>query len=92
MIPLSVGSEDMVFRDSPDNDFELEVRNAIGLLNRLNVTIYSIDANGLLEKNRGADRDSRMVQLGVDSVTYSQELQDSLAMISRETGGMAFLE
>jgi VWFA-related protein len=86
-----VGSEDMVFRDRPDNDFEIEVRNAIGLLNRLNVTIYSIDANGLLESNRGADRDTRMVQLGIDSVTYTQELQDSLAMISRETGGMAFL-
>ena len=86
-----VGSEDMVFRDRPDNDFELEVRNAIGLLNRLNVTIYSIDANGMLENNRGADRDSRMVQLGVNTVTYAQELQDSLAMISRETGGMAFL-
>jgi VWFA-related protein len=86
-----VGSEDMDFRDRPDNDFEIEVRNAIGLLNRLNVTIYSIDANGLLESNRGADRDTRMVQLGIDSVTYTQELQDSLAMISRETGGMAFL-
>ena len=86
-----VGSEDMIFRDKPDNDFELEVRNAIGLLNRLNVTIYSIDANGMLEVNRGADRDTRQVQLGINSVTYTQELQDSLAMISRETGGMAFL-
>ncbi len=86
-----VGSEDMVFRDRPDNDFELEVRNAIGLLNRLNVTIYSIDANGMLEYNRGADRDTRMAQLGINNITYTQELQDSLAMISRETGGMAFL-
>jgi VWFA-related protein len=86
-----IGSEDMVFRDRPDNDFEIEVRNAIGLLNRLNVTIYSIDANGLLEDNRGADRDTRMVQLGINTVTYMQEMQDSLAMISRETGGMAFL-
>jgi VWFA-related protein len=86
------GTEDMlVFRDRPSNDFELEVRDAIGLLNRLNVTIYSIDANGLLENYQGADRDSRMVRLGINSVTYSQELQDSLAMVSRETGGMAFL-
>ncbi|MCI0416786.1 VWA domain-containing protein [bacterium] len=86
-----LGSEDMIFRDRPDNDFELEVRDAIGLLNRLNVTIYSIDANGMLENYRGADRDTRMVQLGINPVTYAQELQDSLAMISRETGGMAFL-
>jgi VWFA-related protein len=60
-------------------------------LNRLNVTIYSVDANGLLETNRGAERDARMVRLGVDSISYTQELQDSLAMISRETGGIAFL-
>jgi len=86
------GTEDMlVFRDRPSNDFELEVRDAIGLLNRLNVTIYSVDANGLLENYRGADRDDRMVRLGINTVGYSQELQDSLAMISRETGGMAFL-
>ena len=91
MTPLYSASEDMVFRDRPDNDFELEVRNAIGLLNRLNVTIYSIDANGMLEYNRGADRDTRMAQLGINNITYTQELQDSLAMISRETGGMAFL-
>jgi VWFA-related protein len=86
-----MATDDLVFRERPSNDFELEVRDAIGLLNRLNVTIYSIDANGLLENNQGAERDSRMVQYGVNTVTYSQELQDSLAMVSRETGGMAFL-
>ena len=88
---FTIGTDDLVFRERPSNDFELEVRDTIGLLNRLNVTIYSIDASGLLENNQGAERDSRMVQYGVNSVTYSQELQDSLAMVSRETGGMAFL-
>ena len=88
---FTLGTDDLVFRERPSHDFELEVRDAIGLLNRLNVTIYSIDASGLLENNQGAERDSRMVQYGVNSVTYSQELQDSLAMVSRETGGMAFL-
>jgi VWFA-related protein len=89
---FTIGTDDLVFRDRPSNDFELEVRDTIGLLNRLNVTIYSIDANGLLENNIGAERDSRSARgLGVNPVTYSQELQDSLAMISRETGGVAFL-
>ncbi len=88
---FTIGTDDLVFRERPSNDFELEVRDAIGLLNRLNVTIYSVDANGLLENNQGAERDSRMVQYGVNTVSYSQELQDSLAMVSRETGGMAFL-
>jgi VWFA-related protein len=88
---LGNATDDLVLREMPSNDFELEVRNTIGLLNRLNVTIYSIDANGLLENNIGAERDSRATRLGVNAVTYSQELQDSLAMISRETGGMAFL-
>jgi VWFA-related protein len=88
---FTMATDDLVFRERPSNDFELEVRDAIGLLNRLNVTIYSIDANGLLENSQGAERDSRMVQFGINPVTYSQELQDSLAMVSRETGGMAFL-
>ena len=88
---FTIGTDDLVFRDMPSNDFELEVRDTIGLLNRLNVTIYSIDANGLLENNQGAERDSRATRIGMNTVTYSQELQDSLAMISRETGGLAFL-
>lgn len=88
---FTIGTDDLVFKDMPSNDFELEVRDTIGLLNRLNVTIYSIDANGLLENNQGAERDSRATRIGINTVSYSQELQDSLAMISRETGGMAFL-
>jgi VWFA-related protein len=88
---FTIGTDDLVLRDMPSNDFELEVRDTIGLLNRLNVTIYSIDANGLLENNIGAERDSRATRVGLNPVTYTQELQDSLAMISRETGGMAFL-
>lgn len=88
---FTIGTDDLVFRDMPSNDFELEVRDTIGLLNRLNVTIYSIDANGLLENNQGAERDSRATRIGINTVSYSQELQDSLAMISRETGGLAFL-
>jgi len=89
---FTIGTDDLVLRDMPSNDFELEVRDAIGLLNRLNVTIYSIDANGLLENNQGAERDSRATRIGINTVTYSEELQDSLAMISRETGGLAFLD
>lgn len=85
-----VANEDLIFRDRPDNDFENEVRNTIGLLNRLNVTIYAIDSNGLVEDNRTADRDSGQMARGVNQVSYVRELQDSLAMIARETGGMLF--
>ena len=86
------GTEDKAYWEyPPDNDFQTEVKKAIGLLNKLNVTIYSVDANGLKDFDRGADMDSAMLTVGPDHVSYSRELQDSLAMVSEETGGLAFL-
>lgn len=87
---MVVGTEDLVFQDRPENDFEYQVRDTIGLLNRLNVTIYAIDSNGLVEFNRGSDRSTTQLARGVNQVSYTRELQDSLAMITRETGGMLF--
>jgi VWFA-related protein len=85
-------TEDLVFRDRPqmNSDFENQFRKSIGLLNRLNVTIYSVDAGGLVANNRGADRDAQQVTLGYNTVSYSKELQDSLQLLAEETGGMAF--
>lgn len=86
------GTEDMAYWEyPPDNDFQNEVKRTIGLLNRLNITIYAIDANGLQGYNRTADLDAGQVLAGPDHVAYNQELQDSLSMVSNETGGIAFL-
>jgi VWFA-related protein len=85
-----IGSEDLNFRDRPSNEFDMEVKKTIGILNRLNVTIYSIDARGLIPYDRGPERDSVQLALGFNTVTYQKELQDSLVTIARETGGTAF--
>lgn len=86
------GTEDMMYWEyPPDNDFENEVKRAIGLLNRLNITIYSVDANGLEGFDRTAELNNQQANYGPNHVEYTQELQDSLAIVSEETGGLAFL-
>jgi len=86
-----VGSEDLNFRDRPDNTFDHEVKRTIGILNRLNVTIYSIDARGLVNYDRGPERDTTQLAFGFNTVEYQRELQDSLVLIAKETGGTAFV-
>ena len=87
-----VGSEDLVFRDHPDNDLYKEVSKTIGLLNRLNVTIYSIDSSGLIGYSRGPERSGPEVTLGANYGVYNDELQDSLISIAQETGGLAITD
>ncbi len=86
-----IGSEDLNFRDRPSNNFDHEVRKTIGILNRLNVTIYSLDARGLVPYDRGPERDTIQLALGFSTLDYQRELQDSLVTIARETGGTAFI-
>jgi VWFA-related protein len=85
-----VGTEDLAFQEQPERDFEREVVKTIGVLNRLNVTIYALDARGLSVRDRGAERAGNQLIAGFDTVAYSRELQDSLAMVAHETGGIAF--
>lgn len=85
-----VGSEDLAFQEQPDRDFEREVVKTIGALNRLNVTIYALDARGLAGRDRGAERAGQQLVAGFDTLAYTRELQDSLSMVANETGGIAF--
>jgi VWFA-related protein len=62
----------------------------VGHLNRLNVTIYSVDCSGMAERDTGPDRTSQQLQYGADTVAYQKELQDSLVLVSEETGGLVF--
>jgi VWFA-related protein len=73
----------------PSSDFQSEVRNMIGKLNRLNVTIYSIDTKGALSFDRSPDRAEGASQ--VDSLSTGAELQDTLFFLAQETGGTAFI-
>lgn len=73
----------------PSSDFQSEVRNVIGKLNRLNVTIYAIDTKGALSIDRSPDRATGATQ--VDSLANGAELQDTLFFLAQETGGTAFI-
>jgi VWFA-related protein len=85
------GTEDLAYQHRPDTDIYNEVTQTIGFLNRLNVTIYSVDATGLIGYDKTADRDARQAYLGADTLSYSKELQDSLVKVAYETGGTAII-
>lgn len=84
-------NSDMVFREHPDYDFQKETRKAIGILNRLNVTIYSVDSGGTIENDKGPERNVSEASRGSNAVAHAKELQDSLAIIAQETGGTALI-
>jgi VWFA-related protein len=67
------------------------VTKVLGVLNKLNVTIYSIDARGIATIDRAADRGAVQALQGFDSLHYKRELQDSLSVIAAETGGIAII-
>jgi len=76
--------------EHPRYDMQDDIRTTIGGLNRMNVTIYSLDAKGLLLNATGAERDSVQLAGGMGLLQRNQQLQDSLVLVARETGGLAF--
>jgi VWFA-related protein len=76
--------------ERPRYDMQDEIRQTTGALNRMNVTIYSLDAKGLLLNAVGAERDTLQATNGMHLLARNQQLQDSLVLVARETGGIAF--
>jgi VWFA-related protein len=85
-----VGSGDLALMEHPQIDLRNDIRKTVGGLNRMNVTIYSLDAKGLLMTSQGAERDTLQAIRGFKMLDRNQQLQDSLIFIARETGGIAF--
>lgn len=83
--------EHMGLHDYPSIDFAHEIRNAMGLLNRLNVTVYSLDAAGLVSGGNDASRDSTQASKGLDLLMMNRDMQDSLVYVAHETGGTALI-
>jgi VWFA-related protein len=83
-------AEDLIMRDFPDFDFSKEVKKTLGVLNRLNVTIYSVDAGGLPEKSLDVQKDTLEARLGFNNLSYEQTMKDSLVMVAQETGGLVY--
>jgi len=85
-----VGTEDYAYPDHPDFDFIQEIKKTIGVLNRMNVTIYTIDSRGLIETGKGVEYSSVEAAAGVRQAYHDKNFQDTIVMIARETGGLAF--
>ena len=66
-----------------ETDFDIvkEVKQSIGRLNRSNITVYTINTRGMYVWDSDRVRDDE----------FTQDYQDSLVQIARETGGVAFL-
>ena len=88
---FTAGAPDLAMIDRPRFDFQQDLRRTIGQLNRMNVTIYSLDAKGLLLNARGADRNDVQAAHGMDLLSRNYQLQDSLVHVAQETGGLAFV-
>jgi VWFA-related protein len=84
------GTGPLAYLEHPRYDMQDEIRTMVGGLNRLNVTIYSLDAKGLLLHATGAERNSMQLARGMDVLARNQQLQDSLVLVAHETGGIAF--
>jgi len=87
---FAAGSGDLAMIDRPNFNFQYDIRRTIGALNRMNVTIYSMDAKGLLMNARGAEMDSVQAARGLKTFSRNLQLQDSLVLVARETGGLSF--
>ena len=83
--------EHMGLHDYPSIDFAHEIRNAMGVLNRLNVTVYSLDTAGLVSGGSDATRDTTQASKGLDLAMMNRDMQDSLVYVAHETGGTALI-
>ncbi len=66
-----------------ETDFDIvkEVKQSVGRLNKANITVYTINTRGMYVWDSDRVRDDQ----------FTQDYQDSLVQIARETGGVAFL-
>jgi len=89
--PKTQEADQLVESPEQDNDVINDLRNTAWYLNRLNVTLYSIDARGLVSGVQDiSQQNSLRLTSGRDFfATHSQ--QESLSSLAQETGGVAFI-
>jgi VWFA-related protein len=87
-----IGGYDPVSRRTSSNDgIEEQLTAAVGYLNRLNYTVYTIDARGAADF--AGDPAASRARTPISSDTRTQIFQDAvsgLGSIARGTGGLAF--
>lgn len=85
------GPDQVLFKEEVDWDVVNEIKNTAWYLNRLNVTLYSIDARGLVSGVRDYSQNNPMgFPAGLDYFGAHSH-QESLGTLASETGGLAFI-
>jgi len=87
-------SEPDVVVSTPEQDFDMinDIRNTAWYMNRLNVTLYSIDARGLISNGQDiSDENLLNLTAGGEDYFASHDHQEALASLAKETGGLAFI-
>lgn len=77
-----------IHRQGINFDFRRELETSIGRLNRLNITLYTINTRGLIISDPDVSK-SGMTRTSTDIQTV-REFGDSLDVIAQETGGISF--
>ena len=77
---------------NPEQDFTIinEIRATAWYLNRLNVTLYSIDARGLVRSGVDASQENTLNLVGGVDFFAARSHQEALSFLASHTGGLAF--
>jgi VWFA-related protein len=77
-----------IHRQGINFDFRRTLEESIGRLNRLNITLYTINTRGLIVSDPDISK-TGMTRTAIDLQT-AREYGDSLDVIAEETGGISF--
>jgi len=87
-------SEPDVVVGTPEQDFDVvnDIRDTAWYMNRLNVTLYSVDARGLIANGQDATSENLLnLSAGGEDYFASHSHQEALMSLAKETGGLAFI-
>jgi VWFA-related protein len=79
-----------IYHRGSNFDVTKEVQNTIGKLNRLDLTLYSINTRGLILTDPDVAQQHPQLRQGSKDWQAAQTYQDSLIRIANETGGISF--
>jgi VWFA-related protein len=79
--------------ENPEQDIDVinEIRDTAWYLNRLNVTLYSIDTRGFVSGVQDISQGNPLKLTGGRDFFATRSHQEALSALANETGGMAFI-
>jgi VWFA-related protein len=81
-------ADQVVFRQTSQFNFYRELEASIGRMNKLNITLYTINTRGLVATDPGYSK-QHLTRTAVDTQAL-KEFGDSLMALASETGGTSF--